>query len=215
MRRDYEGGLFGESFEAFKPFLTGRFDLAFHFASGLHHAQRRKGTQVPYIAHLMSVAALVLEAGGDEEQAVAALVHDAMEDQGGPATLKTIQRMFGDRVAETVRECSDSESEDPEKKLPWHPRKQAYLAHLTTASPDALLVSIADKLHNVRAVLADYRSLGDELWKRFNREASKQDHLKYYRALVTAFRNTTAPRAMVDELDRVVTELEHLATQQR
>jgi (p)ppGpp synthase/HD superfamily hydrolase len=199
--------------ETFTPFLTGRFDLAFQFASGLHHAQRRKGTEIPYISHLMSVAALVLEAGGDEDQAIAALLHDAMEDQGGPPTLETIRRLFGDRVAETVRECSDSESEDPAKKPPWHQRKQAYLAHLTTASPDAQLVSIADKLHNLRAVLADYQQLGDELWKRFNKEASKQDHLHYYRALVTAFRTTTAPRAMVDELDKVVTELERLATQ--
>jgi hypothetical protein len=133
--------------KTFKPFLTGRLDLAFHFASGLHHAQRRKGAEVPYIAHLMSVAALVLEAGGDEDQVLAALLHDAMEDQGGPPTLNTIRRLFGDRVAETIRECSDSESEDPEKKLPWHQRKQAYLAHLPTASPDALLVSIAQEHH--------------------------------------------------------------------
>jgi len=200
--------------ETFKPFLTGRFDLAFQFASGLHHAQRRKGTEVPYIAHLMSVAALVLEASGDEDHAIAALLHDAMEDQGGPPTLITIRRLFGDRVAETVRECSDSESEDPEEKLPWHQRKQAYVAHLATASPDALLVSIADKLHNARTMLADYRSLGDELWKRFSEEPSKQDHLDYYRALVTAFRTTAAPTAIVDELDRVATELERLATQQ-
>jgi len=199
--------------ETFKPFLTGRFDLAFQFASGLHHAQRRKGTEIPYISHLMSVAALVLEAGGDEDQAIAALLHDAMEDQGGSPTLKTIRRLFGDRVAETVRECSDSESEDPAKKLPWHQRKKAYLAHLTTASSDAQLVSIADKLHNLRGVLVDYQQLGDELWKRFNKEASKQDQLHYYRALVAAFRTTTAPRAMVDELDKVVTELERLATQ--
>ncbi|MGA7622103.1 MAG: hypothetical protein WCA91_00865 [Candidatus Acidiferrales bacterium] len=109
----------------------------------------------------------------------------------------------------------DSESEDPENKLPWCQRKQAYLAKLATASPDALLVSVADKLHNARAVLADYRILNDKLWNRFNKEASKQDHLDYYRKLVTTFRATTAPQAMVDELDQVVTELEHLATNQR
>jgi (p)ppGpp synthase/HD superfamily hydrolase len=127
--------------ETFKPFLTGRFDLALHFASGLHHAQRRKGTEVPYIAHLMSVAALVLEAGGDEDQVVAALLHDAMEDQGGTPTLKTIRQLFGDRVAETVRECSDSESEDPESKLPWHQRKQAYLAHNAHCLPRCACLS--------------------------------------------------------------------------
>ena len=97
-------------------------------------------------------------------------------------------------------------------KLPWHQRKQAYLAKLTTASPDALLVSVADKLHNARAVLADYRRLNDGIWKRFNKEASKQDRLNYYRKLVTTFRTTTVSRTMVDEFDQVVTELEHLAT---
>lgn len=197
-----------------KPFLTYRFDVALHFACGLHHDQFRKGTAVPYIAHLMSVAALVLEAGGDEDQAIAALLHDAMEDQGGPPTLATIRKLFGDRVAQTVRECSDSESEDPEKKLPWHERKRAYLAHLPNASPDALLVSLADKLHNARTVLADYRTHGDELWGRFNKNASKKDQLNYYRALVRAFRKTKAPGAPVDELDRVVTDLAHLANQE-
>jgi (p)ppGpp synthase/HD superfamily hydrolase len=106
--------------KTFQSFLTGRFESAFQLASGLHHEQRRKGTEIPYISHLMSVAALVLEAGGDEDQAIAALLHDAMEDQGGPPTLETIRRLFGDRVAEIVKECSDSESEDPENKLPWH-----------------------------------------------------------------------------------------------
>jgi (p)ppGpp synthase/HD superfamily hydrolase len=199
-----------------EPFLTRRFDLALQFASGLHHAQYRKETAVPYIAHLMSVAALVLEAGGDEDQAIAALLHDAMEDQGGRPTLATIRQLFGDRVANTVDECSDSDSENPEKKAPWHERKRAYLAHLTKASSDALLISLADKLHNARALLSDYRKIGDKLWERFNEEATKGDQLKYQRALVTAFGETTAPVAMMEELDRVVTELEKLAnTQQR
>jgi len=200
--------------KTFQSFLTGRFDSAFQLASGLHHEQRRKGTEIPYISHLMSVAALVLEAGGDEDQAIAALLHDAMEDQGGPPTIETIRRLFGDRVAGIVKECSDSELEDPENKLLWHQRKQAYLAKLNTASPDVLLVSVADKLHNARSVLADYRCFNDGLWNRFNKEASKQDHLDYYRKLVTTFRTTAAPQAMVDELDHVVTELEHLATDQ-
>jgi hypothetical protein len=132
--------------ESHAPFLTRRFDLAFHFAAGLHHKHVRKGTEIPYIAHLMSVCALVLEAGGNEDQAVAALLHDAMEDQGGLPTLNTIKRLFGDRVANIVRECSDSESPDPGQKLSWHQRKQAYLDHLRSASPDALLVAAADKL---------------------------------------------------------------------
>lgn len=194
-----------------ESFLTSRFDSALRFASELHHAQFRKGTNIPYMAHLMTVAALVLEAGGNEDQAIAALLHDAMEDQGGRPTLNKIRELFGDRVADTVEECSDSDAEDPEHKKSWHERKRDYIAHLPHAPPDALLVSLADKLHNARSVLSDYRIRRDELWSRFNKEASKQHQLDHYRALVTAFRGTAAPPAMVDELDRVVTELEKLA----
>lgn len=194
-----------------EPFLTSRFDSALRFASELHHAQFRKGTNIPYMAHLMSVAALVLEAGGNEDQAIAALLHDAMEDQGGRPTLNKIRELFGDRVANTVEECSDSDAEDPEHKKSWHDRKRAYITHVAHASPDALLVSLADKLHNARSVLSDYRIHGDNLFLRFNKEASKQDQLDHYRALETAFRKTEAPPGMVDELGRVVTELEQLA----
>lgn len=148
----------------------------------------------------MSVGALVLEAGGDEDQAIAALLHDAMEDQGGRPTLDKIKQLYGDRVANTVEECSDSDAENPAKKKSWHERKRIYLAHLPHASPDALLVSLADKLHNARAVLSDYRTLGADLWSRFNKEASKKDQLGYYHALVTAFRETATPRAMTPGL---------------
>lgn len=191
------------------PLLTSRFGMALQFASELHCTQLRKGTQIPYIAHLMSVSALVLESGGNEDQAISALLHDAMEDQGGLSTLDTIRRLFGDRVADTVKECSDSESTDPARKPPWIQRKQEYLAHLRTASSDALLVSAADKLHNARALVTDYRKIGDKLFERFNKEASKQDQLKYYRALVTALRQP--PAGLVDELDKAVSELEQLA----
>jgi (p)ppGpp synthase/HD superfamily hydrolase len=197
--------------ESHAPFLTRRFDLAFHFASGLHHTQVRKGTEIPYIAHLMSVCALVLEAGGDEDQAIAALLHDAMEDQGGSPTLETIEHLFGERVENIVRECSDSESPDPNQKLPWHQRKRAYLERLGAASLDALLISAADKLHNARDILTCYRQMGDEVWRRFNADATKADHLGYYRELVTRFRaRPEAPKVLVDELDRVVTMLESL-----
>jgi (p)ppGpp synthase/HD superfamily hydrolase len=192
--------------------LTGRFNDALTYASSKHRTQTRKGTRIPYIAHLLGVTAIVLEAGGDEDQAIAALLHDAVEDQGGLKTLEEIRNLFGDRVAQTVRECSDSESEDPDKKPSWHQRKQAYLAHLAVASPDALLVSLADKLHNARAILFDYRALGDNLWTRFNREATKTDQLRYYRALVSAFQKTAAPPLQVQELDRVVRDLEALAS---
>jgi (p)ppGpp synthase/HD superfamily hydrolase len=199
--------------ESHGPFLSRRFDLALHFAAGLHQRQVRKGTKVPDIAHLISVCALVLENGGDEDQAIAALLHDAMEDQGGLPTLAVIERLFGPRVAAIVRECSDSESPDPAHKLPWHERKQAYLDHLRRASPDALLIAAADKVHNARDILTCYREMRDELWGRFNAAASKTDHLRYYRALVWRFQERPeAPKVLVDELDRVVTELEALAS---
>jgi (p)ppGpp synthase/HD superfamily hydrolase len=124
--------------EPYAPFLTWRFDVALQFASGLHDQQPRKGVSIPYIAHLMSVCALVLEAGGNEDQAIAALLHDAVEDQGGLPTLDTIRQMFGDRVASTVESCSDSMATNPDKKLPWRERKVKYLEHLQTASGDAL-----------------------------------------------------------------------------
>ena len=191
--------------EPFVPFLTWRFDLALQFASGLHHDQARKGGSVPYIAHLMGVCALVLEAGGDEDQAIAALLHDSVEDQGGLATLETIRHLFGQRVAAAVESCSDSTVSDPTKKLPWRERKEKYLAHLRSANKDSLIVGAADKLHNARAVLTDYRQIGEELWSRFS--VPKAEQFWYYRALVEAFRQTTAPNVLVDELERVVNEL--------
>jgi (p)ppGpp synthase/HD superfamily hydrolase len=151
----------------YSPFLTRRFDLAFQVASGLHSEQERKGTGIPYIAHLMAVCALVLEAGGDEDQAIVALLHDAVEDQGGLPTLDTIRRLFGNRVAAAVESCSDSTVSNPEKKLPWRDRKESYLEHLRHAGKDALIVAVADKLHNASAILSDYRRIGDELWSRF------------------------------------------------
>jgi (p)ppGpp synthase/HD superfamily hydrolase len=195
--------------EPYSPFLTWRFDTALQFASGLHHQQPRKGVSIPYIAHLMSVCALVLEAGGDEDQAIAALLHDAVEDQGGLPTLDTIRQMFGDRVANTVESCSDSMATNPDKKLPWRERKVKYLEHLRTASGDALLVSAADKLHNARAILSDYRELGEGLWSRFN--APREEQLWYYGALVETLWQTPTPKSLVDELSRVVGELRKLA----
>jgi (p)ppGpp synthase/HD superfamily hydrolase len=194
--------------ESHTPFLTRRFDLAFHFASGLHHTHVRKGTEIPYIAHLMSVSALVLEAGGDEDQAIAALLHDAVEDQGGLPTLDTIRHLFGERAANAVESCSDSTVSDPTKKLPWRERKEKYLEHLRGANEDALFVVAADKLHNARAILSDYRELGEQLWLRFN--APKEDQLWFYGALVETLRQPMAPkmlRVLVDELERVVKEL--------
>jgi len=157
----------------------------------------------------MSVCGLVIEAGGDEDQAIAALLHDAVEDQGGLPTLATIRHMFGDRVANTVESCSDSTTSNPSEKLPWRARKDKYLEHLRSANGDALMVSAADKLHNARAILADYRELGEELWKIFN--ASKAEQLWYYSALVDVLQETMAPKRLVTELRRVVDELKQLS----
>ena len=192
----------------YSSFLTRQFDVALQFASALHHKQARKGTAIPYIAHLMSVCGLVLEVGGNEDQAIAALLHDAVEDQGGLPTLDTIRHLFGQRVAEIVESCSDSTASDPKKKLPWRKRKKKYLAHLRKANEDTLIVAAADKLHNARAILSDYRALGnrrEELWRRFN--APKKDQLWYYDALVKTLRETRAPKALVTELERVVSKL--------
>ncbi len=153
----------------------------------------------------MAVSALVLEAGGDEDLAIAALLHDAVEDQGGPPTLETIRRMFGDRVATVVMECSDT---DRKPKPPWRERKEQYLAHLLRASTDALLVSIADKLHNARSVLADYRRHKENLWMRFN--AGKKEQFWYYGELVRVFTQRRPEDALVTEFARVVKELKDL-----
>jgi len=192
----------------YSSFLTRQFDVALQFASALHHKQARKGTAIPYIAHLMSVCALVLEVGGNEDQAIAALLHDAVEDQGGLPTLDTIRHLFGQRVAEIVESCSDSTASDPKKKLPWRKRKRNYLAHLRKANEDTLIVAAADKLHNARAILSDYRALGkrrEQLWRRFN--APKKDQLWYYGALVATLREAHAPKVLVSELERVVNKL--------
>ncbi|HET6692613.1 MAG TPA: HD domain-containing protein [Miltoncostaeaceae bacterium] len=171
-------------------------------ARELHATQRRKGTDIPYIAHLMAVAALVIEDGGDEDEAVAALLHDAVEDQGGAGTLARIRDRFGDRVAAIVEACSDT---DETPKPPWRRRKEAHLALLRDpALPDgALRVSLADKLHNAGAILADLRA-GRDVFARFN--APRADQQWYYEALVTTFAER-APGPMAEELRRVVDEV--------
>jgi (p)ppGpp synthase/HD superfamily hydrolase len=189
--------------------LTWRFDLALQFASGLHHGQARKGTTIPYISHLMSVCALVLEAGGDEDQAIAALLHDAVEDCGGLPTLSTIRHMFGDRVANAVETCSDSTETDPGKKADWRGRKEKYLEHLPNASSDALLVVAADKLHNARTMLSDAREMGEKSWSRF--KAPKWEQLWFYSAVIESLRQTAAPKTLVEEMNRIVAELKQLA----
>jgi (p)ppGpp synthase/HD superfamily hydrolase len=165
------------------PRLTPAFVDAIQYAMEKHGRQTRKGSDIPYLGHLLSVAGLVIDADGTETQAIAALLHDAAEDQGGEATLAEIREKFGTEVAAIVDECSDT-FETP--KPPWRERKENYIRHLPGASDDAILVSLADKLHNARALLRDFRDVGDKLWKRFN-EQDPQEHLWYYRSLLKVY----------------------------
>ncbi len=156
--------------------LTDRFADALSFAERIHHEQRRKGNDIPYVAHLMAVTATVLEWGGDEDTAIAALLHDAVEDQGGEPIAEEIRRRFGDRVADLVLHCTDSTSTDPAAKLPWEDRKTAYLAGLAMAGPGAALITVADKLHNLTATIRDVRANGPATLDRF----ARPDRLVWY-----------------------------------
>lgn len=180
-----------------------RFAQALVYATEVHAPQRRKGTDVPYVAHLLAVASLVLEDGGDEDEAIAALLHDTIEDHG--VTHAQLAERFGSKVADIVQACSDT---DVLPKPPWRARKEAYIAHLAEAPPEVVRVSLADKLHNARSLLFDYRLMGEELWLRFNPEA---DQLWYYRSLLDVFRRVSRS-PLVDELERVVTELNRAAS---
>ena len=185
--------------------LTPVFVDAMTFSAQLHLAQMRKGSGVPYLAHVLGVCSIVLEYGGTEDEAIAALLHDAVEDQGGRPVLERIRQRFGDRVAGVVEECTDAETFP---KPPWKERKLKYVAHLREASASAKLVSAADKLHNARAIVMDHRALGEGVWARFN--ADRTDIRWYYRAVTEALR-AGFDNAIVGELDRVVSELERLA----
>jgi (p)ppGpp synthase/HD superfamily hydrolase len=161
----------------------------------------RKRTSVPYVAHLLAVAATVLEYGGDEDMAIGALLHDAAEDQGGSARLQDIRNRFGDRVANFVGACSDSLANTAagEKKAGWHERKEKYLAHLLEMDTDTLLISLADKVHNARSILRDLRKadVGAAVWSRFS--ASREDTLWYYDELAKVFQRVL-PGQLSDEL---------------
>jgi (p)ppGpp synthase/HD superfamily hydrolase len=186
--------------------LTERFEEALAFAARLHRAQLRKGTTIPYVSHLLAVASIALEHGADEDEAIAALLHDAVEDQGGDAARREIRRRFGERVAGIVDGCTDAETTP---KPPWRERKERYIAHVAEAPPSVRLVSAADKLHNARSILADLRASGGSVWGRF--KGGKEGTLWYYRSLVEAFRAHGAT-PLVEELARTVAEIERLAS---
>ena len=181
--------------------LTTRFDEALLYARAIHGGQKRKGSDIPYFAHLLGVASLTLEAGGSEDQAIAALLHDAAEDQGGHERLEDIRSRFGGAVADIVGACSDS---FVEPKPDWEPRKKAYLEAMDSKSSDALLVSLADKIHNAEAILADFRSVGPAVFARFT--GRRVGTLWYYRTLADAF-TRLRPGAAADRLARAVAAL--------
>ena len=186
--------------------LTNRFDAAYLFAADLHRDQRRKGTGTPYLGHLLQVAGLVIEAGGDEDTAIAALLHDAIEDQGGAAMRDAIAARFGERVARVVVGCSDAIGSP---KPPWRARKQAHIDRMPHEPPTVRLVVTADKLHNTRAITADYRRQGEALWLIFH---GRRDGTLWYLHAMTAALVAADPdapllvelRAAVAELDRLV-----------
>lgn len=190
--------------------LTHRFDRALLYATHVHGGQVRKGTSTPYIAHLLAVSATVLEYGGDEELSIAALLHDSVEDQGGNARLEDVRNRFGERVARVVAACSDSlaDTAKGERKADWQRRKDAYLAHLDTADDDVLRVSLADKVHNARAILRDLRKpeVGEGDWSRFSQPREKT--LWYYRALADKFRKRWLGQ-LANELHEIVEVLEN------
>ncbi len=184
--------------------LTARFRQALDFAVKLHADQVRKGSGAPYVAHLLGVAAIALEHGADEDEAIAALLHDAVEDQGGPPIRAEIERRFGPRVARIVDGCTDT---DTIPKPPWRGRKEAYLAHLVDADASVQLVSAADKLYNVRSIVQDYRELGEALWSRFS--GGRDGSLWYYRQ-VSDVLSGSLNNPLTAELARAVAELEQL-----
>jgi len=182
--------------------LSSRFDEAFRYAHEAHEGQRRKSTDVPYLGHLMGVASIVLDDGGNEDEAIAALLHDTAEDQGGRARLDDIRRRFGDAVATIVEDCTDSWAQPKE---PWMDRKRRYIEHARTLTPSSLRVSAADKIHNAYAILRDLRNTGERTWTRFN--AGADDVISYYQSLVRAFRDAGGG-PLVDELERIVRGIE-------
>src|SRR5689334_9350017 len=182
--------------------LTARFDEAVRYAREVHAGQNRKGTGVPYISHLLGVSSIVLDDGGSEDEAIAALLHDAAEAQGGRPRLDDIRSRFGQSVAHIVEDCTDSWTTP---KPPWAERKRAYAEHARSLAPSSLRVSVADKVHNCYAILRDLRNEGEAVWARFS--AAPDDVLAYYQSLVRSYREAGGGK-LVDELERIVRGIE-------
>ncbi len=194
------------------PVISEAFPEAVALANQWHAGHCRKGGTVPYIAHLLGVASLVFEAGGDEELAIAAMLHDALEDRPEVADPEEIERRFGARVRDVVEACTDTLDEEKRGEEDWQERKDAYVEHLREhADDDALLVSCADKLHNARAIERDLREHGADLWTWFH-VSDPDRQLGYYRALAAAFLDRgLEPRWLPAELDRVVERIADIA----
>ena len=197
--------------------LTPRFEHALVYTAQAHNGQLRKETKIPYLSHLLTVASIALEYGASQDEAIGALLHDAGEDAGGDERIQEIRDTFGDAVADIVQGCTDTVTLP---KPPWQERKEKYIASVPHEPVSVRFVSAADKLHNVRSIIRDYRALGDALWSRF--KGGKAGSLWYYRALVDAYRQGTnyddpirasAHAELIDELDRAVTELEAMVSE--
>ena len=189
--------------------LSNKFEEALIYATSAHGNQMRKKTGIPYVAHILGVTAIALEYGANETEAIGALLHDTVEDCGGEERLRDIRERFGDDVAEIVDGCTDTYKTP---KPPWLERKRTYIEHLKDSDSSTRLVSASDKLHNTRAILAELRRSGLEVFERF---AGKKDGtVWYYRTLVTAFRQHGDHADLIDELDRVVSEIEKFVPEQ-
>lgn len=184
------------------PKLSTRFEAALVYAARLHAYQIRKGSGIPYISHLLSVAALVLEDGGDEDEAIAALLHDAIEDQGGAKTREEIRQRFGERVVSIVDGCTDSETLP---KPPWKERKLKYLAKMRLASPEVQRVALADKVHNARSIVADWEREGEKVWQKF--KGGKEGTLWFYRCFLEVYQQKGSD-CLTQELARLISRLE-------
>jgi (p)ppGpp synthase/HD superfamily hydrolase len=187
--------------------LSNRFTEAVELAIHLHAHQVRKGTTIPYISHLLAVASLVIEDGGDEDLAIAAILHDAVEDQGGLKTLEAIRDKFGIRVADAVLGCSDSWSLI---KPAWRKRKEEHLEKIRTASNDVLSITLADKLHNSRCILRDLKSQGKSAWNRFN--GGQDGTLWYYSEMLSIYTGRNVRSILLNEFKTVVEELIELSS---
>lgn len=192
--------------------LTDRFTRALATATDWHAGQTRKGTRIPYVGHLLGVTSIALHFGADEDEAIAALLHDAVEDApeslGAEGVRVRIREDFGARVLDIVEGCTDT---DVTPKPAWLERKKAYVAHVPDASASVVLVSASDKVHNTSAILSDFHVIGHEVWRRFNTDAGMPGVIGYYRGLVGAYRATQHHARLIDELDRVVSALESAA----